>query len=54
LDKEWRKFAAPSPEKADEENDGGKEIEYLEKDQNDLDIIRPLWDKAQCAPHHGF
>jgi len=50
LDKEWRKFAAPSPEKADEENDGGKEIEYLEKDQNDLDIIRPLWDKLNA--HH--
>jgi len=28
----------------------GEEVEYLEKNQNDLDIIRPLWDKLNA--HH--
>ena len=50
LEKEWAIRKNSIPEKTDEENDGGKEIEYLEKNQNDLDIIRPLWDKLNA--HH--
>jgi RimJ/RimL family protein N-acetyltransferase/GNAT superfamily N-acetyltransferase len=50
LEKEWRNLQTPSTEKVDEENDGGKEIEYLEKNQNDLDLIRPLWEKLNA--HH--
>jgi RimJ/RimL family protein N-acetyltransferase len=50
LEKEWVNHKDDSPDKVDEENDGGREIEYLEKNQNDLDIIRPLWDKLNA--HH--
>jgi [ribosomal protein S5]-alanine N-acetyltransferase len=50
LEKEWAIRKNSIPEKTDEENDGGREIEYLEKNQNDLDIIRPLWDKLNA--HH--
>ena len=35
---------------ADSENDGGKQIEYVEKTQNDLDLIQPLWEKLNA--HH--
>jgi RimJ/RimL family protein N-acetyltransferase len=50
LEKEWLNSKDDSWKKVDEENDGGKEIEYLEKNQNDLDIIRPLWEKLNA--HH--
>ena len=50
LDQECQKGQADSSIKSGEENDGGKEIEYLEKNQNDLDIIRPLWEKLNA--HH--
>ena len=50
LEKEWANHKDDSPDKVDEEDDGGREIEYLEKNQNDLDIIRPLWDKLNA--HH--
>lgn len=50
LDKEWTNHQDDSVKKVDEENDGGREIEYLEKNQNDLDIIRPLWEKLNA--HH--
>jgi len=50
LEKEWLNSKDDSLKKVDEENDGGKEIEYLEKNQNDLDIIRPLWEKLNA--HH--
>ena len=50
LEKEWQKGQGDLSVKADLENDGGKEIEYLEKNQNDLDIIRPLWEKLNA--HH--
>jgi RimJ/RimL family protein N-acetyltransferase len=50
LEKEWLSIKQGSLEKSDSENDGGKEIEYLEKNQNDLDIIRPLWEKLNA--HH--
>jgi RimJ/RimL family protein N-acetyltransferase len=50
LEKEWANHKDDSPDKVDEENDGGREIEYLEKNQNDLGIIRPLWDKLNA--HH--
>jgi [ribosomal protein S5]-alanine N-acetyltransferase len=50
LEQEWRKRKDNSSQKVDEENDGGREIEYLDKNQNDLDIIRPLWDKLNA--HH--
>lgn len=50
LENEWLNRKDESIEKTDEENDGGKEIEYLEKNQNDLDIIRPLWEKLNA--HH--
>ena len=50
LEKEWANRKNTVPEKTDEENEGGKEIEFLEKDQNGLDIIRPLWDKLNA--HH--
>ena len=44
LEKEWVNRKDESIGRIDEENDGGNEIEYLEKNQNDLDIIRPLWE----------
>jgi [ribosomal protein S5]-alanine N-acetyltransferase len=50
LEREWQNLKNALPEKEDMENDGGKEIEYLEKNQNDLDIIRPLWEKLNA--HH--
>ncbi|MGA9109702.1 MAG: GNAT family protein, partial [Smithella sp.] len=50
LKKEWQNGKVDSLEKSDIENDGGKVIEYLEKNQNDLDIIRPLWEKLHA--HH--
>jgi RimJ/RimL family protein N-acetyltransferase len=50
LEKEWQNLKNALPEKEDKENDGGREVEYLEKNQNDLDIIRPLWDKLNA--HH--
>ena len=50
LEKEWLNQKDDRLKKGDEENDGGKEIEYLEKNQNDLDIIRPLWEKLNA--HH--
>jgi RimJ/RimL family protein N-acetyltransferase len=50
LEKEWVNRKDESIGRIDEENDGGNEIEYLEKNQNDLDIIRPLWEKLNT--HH--
>ena len=50
LEKEWRNSKVDIIQKTDSENDGGKEIEYLEKNQNDLDIIQPLWEKLHA--HH--
>ena len=50
LEKEWQNGKVTSSGKLDSENDGGKEIEFLEKNQNDLDIIRPLWEKLNA--HH--
>jgi RimJ/RimL family protein N-acetyltransferase len=50
LENEWVNRNDGSTGRIDEENDDGKEIEYLEKNQNDLDIIRPLWEKLNA--HH--
>ena len=50
LEKEWLNSKDDSLKKVDEENDGGKGIEYLEKNRDDLDIIRPLWEKLNA--HH--
>jgi len=50
LEKEWANRNNTAPKKTDEENEGGKEIEFLEKDQNGLDIIQPLWEKLNA--HH--
>ena len=50
LEQEWRNRKDASLKKEDKENYGGKEIELLEKNQNDLDIIRPLWEKLNA--HH--
>ena len=50
LEKELANRKNTMPEKTNEENEGGKEIEFLEKDQNGLDIIQPLWDKLNA--HH--
>lgn len=49
LEKEWHAHKS-TPCGKDLENDGGKEIEYLEKDQNDIDLIQPLWQKLNA--HH--
>ncbi len=50
LETEWRSRKNDLHEKSDTENDGGKEIEFLEKNQNDLDLIQPLWEKLHA--HH--
>ena len=50
LENEWANRKDESINVTDRENDGGKEIEFLEKNQNDLDIIRPLWERLNA--HH--
>jgi len=50
LEKEWQHRKVDIILKTDSENDGGKEIEFLDKNQNDLDIIQLLWEKLHA--HH--
>jgi len=48
--KEWQHRKVDIILKTDSENDGGKEIEFLDKNQNDLEYYQPLWEKLHA--HH--